>query len=382
MHHLLPLALFSALFLFAFAESRAIAQTTASAPVTPRRIVFLGDSITDGHTYPALIAQALADAGKPVPIVTNAGSSGDTARGMTTRLETDVLRFKPDIMTLSVGINDVLRNIDAQEYAIDVEKIITAVTKAGVEVVILTTSTLGEKQNAADARLAGFNAAMIKLAAKHRLRVAHVNELMQKARKEGVKFLEVDDVHPNFEGQRIMARAVLDALGHQDVPVPTKLKLVALPGVISPWKMRAVDDKTQLPVSVATAADIVTEAAAGGDLWKTITLPEPEPIDNVWLEQERQRGFAVATEKKLGTAKLYLGVHTLASDTEKTVCFNTGAQLKSLWVNGKNIYRHTEWHGWHAGRERILVPLRKGDNAIVIEAGNQFFLSVTPDDKW
>ncbi len=55
------------------------------------RIVFLGDSITDGHTYPLLIQQALREAGQPVPLAINAGIGGDTAEGMRARLDRDVL---------------------------------------------------------------------------------------------------------------------------------------------------------------------------------------------------------------------------------------------------------------------------------------------------
>ena len=33
-----------------------------------QRIVFLGDSITDGFTYPLLVRQALAEAHRPVPV--------------------------------------------------------------------------------------------------------------------------------------------------------------------------------------------------------------------------------------------------------------------------------------------------------------------------
>lgn len=53
-----------------------------AADTPPQRIVFIGDSITDGHTYPLLVRQALAEAHKPVPVCINAGISGDTAAGM------------------------------------------------------------------------------------------------------------------------------------------------------------------------------------------------------------------------------------------------------------------------------------------------------------
>ena len=60
-----------------------------------QRIVCLGDSITDGNTYPLLIRQAIKASGKPVPLFLNAGIGGDTAAGMLSRLETDVIARRP-----------------------------------------------------------------------------------------------------------------------------------------------------------------------------------------------------------------------------------------------------------------------------------------------
>src|SRR5438876_5404938 len=84
--------------------------------VAKQRIVFLGDSITDGHTYPLLLRQALAEAGKPVPVCINAGVAGDTAKGMRQRLERDVLGHLPTLVSLSVGINDILRGVKSADY--------------------------------------------------------------------------------------------------------------------------------------------------------------------------------------------------------------------------------------------------------------------------
>jgi hypothetical protein len=53
----------------------------------PERLVFLGDSITDGHTLPLLVRQSLGDR---APVCINAGQAGDTAAGMRKRLERDV----------------------------------------------------------------------------------------------------------------------------------------------------------------------------------------------------------------------------------------------------------------------------------------------------
>src|SRR6266581_9333099 len=92
-------------FLFFFAPRLAAAE--------PLRVVFLGDSITDGNTYPLLIRQALQEAGKPAPVCINAGVGGDTAEAMGNRIERDVLVHKPSVAALSAGITDALQKVPA-----------------------------------------------------------------------------------------------------------------------------------------------------------------------------------------------------------------------------------------------------------------------------
>jgi hypothetical protein len=71
------------------------AASTAVALDEPARLVFIGDSITDGHTLPLLVEHALTDAKKPVPRCINAGVASDTAALMRARLERDVLVHPP-----------------------------------------------------------------------------------------------------------------------------------------------------------------------------------------------------------------------------------------------------------------------------------------------
>ena len=65
----------------------------------------------------------------------------------------------------------------------------------------------------------------------------------------------------------------------------------------------------------------------------------------------------------------------------RTVYFNTGAHLQTIWLNGKRIYKSEGWTGWHAGKERVAAELNAGKNTIVIETGSAFFLSITEADK-
>ena len=76
------------------------------------RIVTLGDSITQGGGQPGgyvwLLDRYLNAVYPRTPItVVNAGISGHKATDMQARFERDVLAAKPQLVTISVGVNDV-----------------------------------------------------------------------------------------------------------------------------------------------------------------------------------------------------------------------------------------------------------------------------------
>jgi len=70
-------------------------------PGEPRRVVFLGDSITDGWT----LAQSFPD--KPY---VNRGISGQTTSQMLVRMYPDVIDLKPAALIILAGTNDISRN--------------------------------------------------------------------------------------------------------------------------------------------------------------------------------------------------------------------------------------------------------------------------------
>jgi lysophospholipase L1-like esterase len=341
------------------------------------RLVFIGDSITDGHTCPLLVRQALVDAGKPVPTCINAGVASDTAALVRKRLERDVLARKPTLATLSIGPNDAFRQVKPEDYQTDVTAIIERLKRDKIPLVILTTTVLGPKHAAAEKKLDEFNAILRNLAAKHGCRVADVNKLSQEARKNGEVLLEPDEVHLSFAGYRVMARAVLDALGHKDVPVPMELKLEPMPGIVRQWQMRSTGDK-EAPLDDQAVAALKPDQA-----WKDYRLPETEPLMHWWQDHERQRGFGMSLDRLVGKGKGFVGMTTLEAGKPKGVFFNTGAQLQTIWLNGKRIYKNEGWTGWHAGKERLPARLAAGKNTIVIEvSGNAFFLSITDNNDW
>jgi acyl-CoA thioesterase-1 len=344
---------------------------------TPERIVFLGDSITDGNSYPLLVRQALVEADKPAPVCIDAGIGGDTAAGMLKRLDRDVLSHRPTLVTLSAGINDALHGVAAADYERDVTAIAEWASKSKLRLLIINTTILGEKYADADKRLDRYNEILHDLAQTYKCPLADVNHLMHDARAGGRDVLEDDQVHPNYEGQRLIARAVLDALGDNDLPVPTRMKVELMPGVIRTWTLQPVADHAK-PLDEASVA-----ALKPGDGWTEYKLPEPGPAGHWWRDQERQRGFALALEETLGKAKSYRGIATVESKTHRFAYLNPGAALETIWVNGHRVYEHgPAYTGWHAGRERVRFELQAGTNSVVIESGQNFFLSITDDNQW
>lgn len=78
----------------------------------PLHIVALGDSLTEGFgvaprdAYPYVLQQMLENKGIACRLL-NLGVSGDTCRGVLSRLDT-IPSWSPDLVILEIGVNDVL----------------------------------------------------------------------------------------------------------------------------------------------------------------------------------------------------------------------------------------------------------------------------------
>ena len=134
-------------------------------------------------------------------------------------------------------------------------------------------------------------------------------------------------------------------------------------------------------------AQALKSATQAGEGWTQYPLPEERPVEQWWLDQERQRGFAVSVDKALGKAKGYLAFASVAGPAEggppKKAFLNPGADVRAVWLNGRRVYTRGEvYTGWHVGHERLPVELQPGRNTLLLETGAQFFLSVTDDNDW
>ena len=202
--------------------------TTAMAEIAVKegeKIAFLGDSITQAgarpNGYVRLAIQGLESAGVSTSAIP-AGISGHKSNQMLARLERDVLSKKPDWMTLSCGVNDVWhgkRGVSLTDYKVNITKIVDQCQDAGVKVVILTSTMIGEdKDNPNNKKLATYNGFLRELAKEKKCLLADLNTDMQSiietsSDKKNGKLLTSDGVHMNPDGNKMMAVGVLRAFG-------------------------------------------------------------------------------------------------------------------------------------------------------------------------
>jgi acyl-CoA thioesterase-1 len=199
-------ALVAIVTLAPFQTSQA-AKRDASRMIT---VVALGDSLTAGYglsrkqAYPALIAEKMREAGYEFEVV-NAGWSGDTTAGGLRRLP-EVLRArkKIDIFILELGINDAFRGVTIEQMRANLQAIIDQVRARHPSVAIIIAG-MQLPLYSSDDYVTGFGQ-MFRILAE-RNRAALIPYLL-----EGVggnpEMNQLDRVHPNAAGQRILAENV------------------------------------------------------------------------------------------------------------------------------------------------------------------------------
>lgn len=215
-----------------------------------RRIVCLGDSITqfgDGPSgYVGLMRAYLAQAYPANAFeVLNAGISGNTSNDEKARFDRDVLQKKPDLLTISVGVNDVWHGFNAQNpngggpggvtlpvYRANVEQMVTAAQARGISVVLLSPTVIGEDLNDPRNLMAtAYIGALRDIARRHKCLFVDLRgpfqidlDLYRTTGNQG-NLLTGDGVHMNDWGNRLMAATILSALL---APAPKGVTLHAL----------------------------------------------------------------------------------------------------------------------------------------------------------
>lgn len=204
------------------------------------QIVAMGDSITQAGGYLRAMEVVFAQqyAGMKIPRIINAGISGQKAEDMVARFERDVVRRKPAIVTISVGINDVWHRMEAphdpkvlETYERNLERMVDMAIRAGSRVYVLAPTVIEEDPaSEGNRRLAAYVAAGKKVAGRNKCEYVDLHALFlqamerhnRQADRKGSpasrpsQFFTTDGVHMKPAGDVLMAVGVLRAMGVPD----------------------------------------------------------------------------------------------------------------------------------------------------------------------
>jgi acyl-CoA thioesterase-1 len=183
------------------------AQSYAATPV---RVLFLGDSLTEGYglskeeAYPALVEAGLNKEGVAVQAI-NGGVSGSTTASGLSRLRWH-LKAKPDVLVLALGANDGLRGLPVDSMQKNLSNILELARKERLKVLLVGMKT---PPNYGPEYAKKFDRVFQTLA--QRYQVAFLPFLLDRIAGES-RLNQADGIHPNAEGHRVMAAAVAKAL--------------------------------------------------------------------------------------------------------------------------------------------------------------------------
>ena len=174
------------------------------------KIVVLGDSLTAGYglkkreAFPVKLETSLRKNGYLVQVI-NAGVSGDTSAGGTSRLAW-ALTDNPQIVILELGANDGLRGLDPKETKANLDAILKKLKERSIVVLLagmLAPPNLGKKY------VTEFNQIYPDLAKKH-------NVALYDFFLEGVannpSLNQIDGIHPNSSGVNKIVDRILPTI--------------------------------------------------------------------------------------------------------------------------------------------------------------------------
>ncbi|MBO9154166.1 SGNH/GDSL hydrolase family protein [Chitinophaga sp. GCM10012297] len=196
-----------------------------------KKVIFFGDSITQAGVGPQgyitqlrdILQQSHADQYELI----GAGIGGNKVYDLYLRMEDDVLKKKPDVVVIYIGVNDVWHKAtshtgtDLDKFGKFYRALIKKIEDNGAKVIICTPAVIGEKKdgaNAQDAELDKFSASIRAIAQETKLPLCDLRKLFTDFDKannpndaeKGI--LTTDGVHLNKEGNALVAKSIGDIL--------------------------------------------------------------------------------------------------------------------------------------------------------------------------
>ena len=355
------------------------------------RLVFVGDSLTDGSAWTDWVIETLKANDYPNLIKNDAGIAGDKVPTLKLRFQHDVVDLKPDLVVLNIGTND---REPVEEYRRDVEAMVKQVRQSGARMLLCIPPGINDpKKPERDANVVAYGEVLRELAKTYDCAIVDFHAAfaggtraasaaeqtavsLPGAAAETSRILwGPDGVHHTINGWRTMGRCVLDALGCQ----ASLLEKVSLyTDTLTDWQISPATpwkDSSQLPA---------LPAAAGTD-WRKFDREAEIAKTSWWQKSWLERGGVMPMGQELskdkpGTPSHDAGAFGLAivtSETERKTTMHVGGSLPyAVWLNGQLVWNGNFLHGYHPSADRITVTLRKGENQILVFSNWLFYISL------
>lgn len=219
---------------FRFVFETLNAQRQQHAPVFSNveklnTIVCLGDSVTGiyyhtgGHrAYPEMLELALKAAHPKATVkVINAGISGNTTRDGLNRLDADVLKHNPDLVTISFGLNDMAR-VPIEEYRSNLEQLIDRCQAQKSQVVLCTPNAVINTDGRPITKLVEYCDVLRTVARNKNVAVCDQYATGEKLKQRAPwtwRLTMSDAIHPNMDGHKRMAEELCRVISGANVSI-------------------------------------------------------------------------------------------------------------------------------------------------------------------
>lgn len=358
------------------------------------KVIFLGDRNTDFETYLHMVNQAIFDA-EPEKAISLMNA------GMTLRFYNKEEEFKELVVDLKpthavvafgpeIAANDgnkSIHRVEPNDFEKQIRNIVKGLKQNAIKPIIMTGFPMNTRNPVCIKLLEAYNRILRQIAAEGGFPLAEADEIYKLYKNHSMenKLVDSEQKYCTFEGYKLMARSILNSFGYSGLRVPDKLRFGTMPGLIKEWYASDAYLRSDL-LSVEKVKTLNYKS------WSKILLPQPaeDKISErlliphqIYPVQARSLGVAMSiTNDWRNKTRAVAEVYCEAAGIKY---LNLGEDIKTVWVNGKLLKKELLGiyvDGRHPGFYRLPVQFKKGENIILIEAQNSFFVSVTDIIDW
>jgi len=185
-------------------KSTAPAPKKSTAPAKIYRFVALGDSLTAWPANPW--PSRLDSIDSQLKLIRNAGVPGNLTWQMRSRLSADVLAYKPDVLFVMGGTNDLAAGVSQATIIANLRAIVTTAQSHGIHVFLLTIPP--DSYPAMVSRVNSLNGAIVGLGTSLTVRVTNIHRPLASSAGTYIARYTSDGLHLSSLGAQVVANTI------------------------------------------------------------------------------------------------------------------------------------------------------------------------------